>query len=162
MPCDDLSEVVTVVLDGEERLRYFLYEKLTCGKIVPLSGRLNDLCRGMTIGAIERLTVEGAAGALGLHDDESLYLVDKELDALQSALANYRGSEPGPDPDRYKVESIDYAPDGVTIRQVIVAPKPERRIPSCRTLHGPEASPVRLDGPSSRAAGPPRERGGVG
>jgi hypothetical protein len=138
MPCDDIGEVITVVLDSDERLRYFLYEKITCGKIVPLSGRLNDLCRGKSASEIDALRPDDIVGALGIEDDETAFLADKELDALQSALANYRGSA-DLDPARYRIESIEHAPDSTTIRQVILVPKPDTRIPSCRTIYGPKA-----------------------
>ena len=136
MPCQDVSEIVTVVLDPSERLRYFLFEKITCGKIVPLSGKLNDFCRGMSAGEIEALRLEDVVRALGVSDDDTFFLADKELDALQSTLANYRGTGEL-DLDRYQIESIEHGPDTVTIRQVIVAPKPQTRIPSCKTIYGP-------------------------
>lgn len=141
MPCDEISEVITVVLDREERLRYFLFEKMTCGKIVPLSGKLNDHCRGMDLDALDALDLDAAVRSLGVSDEETFFLVEKELDALQSVVANYRGSERGFDPDRYRIESIECGEDSVTIKQVILAPKPETKIPSCRVLYKPLASP---------------------
>ena len=137
MPCDDISESITVVLDHDERLRYFLFEKLTCGKIVPLSGKLNDLCRGKTLDEIAALGFDEIVRTLGVADEEMYFLVDKELDALQSAVGNYRGAGPELDMARYKVESIEYGPSTITIRQVILAPKPATRIPSCRKIYGP-------------------------
>jgi hypothetical protein len=138
MPCDEISEVVTVVLDGNERLHYFLFEKITCGKIVPLSGRLNDFCRGMGLDAIDALDLDGVVRALGVADEETFFLVEKELDALQSAVANYRGAERGFDPERYKIESVEHGPDSVTIKQIVIAPKPEAAITSCRVLYKPD------------------------
>ena len=137
MPCQEISEVITVVLDGSEHLRYFLFEKITCGKIVPLSGKLNDFCQGMDLGALETLELDAVVRALAVSDEETFFLVEKELDALQSVDANYRGSERGFDPERYRIESIDYGPDSVTIKQILVAPKPEAAIPSCRVIYKP-------------------------
>jgi hypothetical protein len=139
MPCDDTSESITVVLDARERLKYFLFEKLTCGKIVPLSGRLNALCHGMDIDALGALRLEEVVAALDVRDEETYFLVDKELDALQSAIANYVGSGLDADAARCKIESIDFGPESVTIRQLILAPKPKTRIPSCRTIYGASA-----------------------
>ncbi len=138
MPCEDISEVVTVVFDANERLRYFLYEKITCGKIVPLSGKLNDFCRGKSADEIEALQLDEVVRAIGVDNDETFFLADKELDAIQSTIANYRGSREL-DLERYRIESIEHAPDSVTIRQVILAPKPATRIASCRKIYGPTA-----------------------
>lgn len=139
MPCDDISEAITVVLDREERLKYFLFEKITCGKIVPLSGKLNDYCRGRTIEALAALRLDEVVTALGVADDDTFFLVDKELDALQSAIANYCGVGHESDMERYRVESIEHGPESVTIKQVILAPKPKARIASCRVLYGPSS-----------------------
>jgi len=138
VPCEDISEVVTVVFDANERLRYFLYEKITCGKIVPLSGKLNDFCRGKSADEIEALQLDEVVRAIGVDNDETFFLADKELDAIQSTIANYRGSREL-DLERYRIESIEHAPDSVTIRQVILAPKPATRIASCRKIYGPTA-----------------------
>ncbi len=137
MPCDEISEVITVVLDPDERLRYFLFEKITCGKIVPLSGALNDLCRGMDLDAIDALDLDTVVRSLGVPDEETYFLLEKELDALQSVVANYRGAERGFDPERYKIESVERGPDSVTIKEIVVAPKPQAAIPSCRVVYKP-------------------------
>lgn len=134
MPCDDISAVITLVLDGDERLRYYLYEKLTCGKIIPLSQRLQAHCKGMDLDAIAALDRRPLARAFAIESEDDLFVLDKELDALQSAVANYRGADASLDPRRYAIESVEWGPEGVTIRQLIREPEPDARIQSCRTL----------------------------
>jgi len=134
MPCDEISAVITVVLDKDERLRYYTFEKLTCGKIIPLSQTLQAYCKGMTIDALASLRLEEMVRVLGVRDEDSFFVLDKELDALQSAIANYRGSLPGLDLERYKIESIEYGDESIRIQQVILEPKPDASIPSCRVV----------------------------
>ena len=140
MPCDDISATITVVLDKEERLRYYLFEKLTCGKIIPLSQEMQAHCKGMSIDALAALRLEELVRALGVADEDSFFVLDKELDALQSAIANYRGSDPSLDLDRYKIESIEYGEETIRIRQLILEPKPAERLDSCRVLYHPRST----------------------
>jgi hypothetical protein len=135
MPCDDISAVITVVLDSDERLRYYLFEKITCGKIIPLSNELKARCRGLGIDEIAALRTDDLARELRIEDADARFVLDKELDALQSALANYRGSGPDLDLSRYKIESILHAPDSITITQVILEPDPAAPLASCRVLY---------------------------
>jgi hypothetical protein len=137
MPCDDISATITVVFDKEERLRYYLFEKLTCGKIIPLSQQLQAHCKGMSIDTLAALRLEELVRVLGVADEDSFFVLDKELDALQSAIANYRGSDPSLDLDRYKIESIEYGEETIRIRQLILEAKPVATLDSCRVLYHP-------------------------
>ncbi|MFN0152349.1 MAG: hypothetical protein ACKVU1_16715 [bacterium] len=134
MPCEEISAVVTVVLDKDERLRYYTFEKITCGKIIPLSQTLQAHCKGMTLDALASLRLEELVRAFDVRDEDSFFVLDKELDALQSAVANYRGSDAGLDFERYKIESIEYGDDSIRIQQVILEPKPDAAVPSCRVV----------------------------
>ncbi len=134
MPCEEISAVVTVVLDKDERLSYYTFEKITCGKIIPLSQTLQAHCKGMTLDALASLRLEELVHTLDVRDEDAFFVLDKELDALQSAIANYRGSDLGLNFDRYKIESIEYGDDSIRIQQVILEPKPDAAVPSCRVV----------------------------
>jgi hypothetical protein len=94
----------------------------------------------MTIDALAALRLEELVRALGVADEDSFFVLDKELDALQSAIANYRGSDPSLDLDRYKIESIEYGEETIRIRQLILEPKPATQLDSCRVLYHPRSA----------------------
>jgi hypothetical protein len=115
VPCHDVTELISLELDVDERLASYSLTKGTCSGGVGEAALLLDLVKGRSLDEI--LTGDGE-----LFDPETPFkstvkefLHYKHLVALRAALAALVGQE-SPYRDRVcELDQIDYGPDGVKI-----------------------------------------------
>lgn len=95
MPCSDVTEIIRVVLDPEDRLKAYRFIKRTCGQAVGVDALLLGLLAGRSVDEI--LAIDPAAFVRDYPVDEPVeeFLNLKHLIAVQSVLEVFTGREAG-------------------------------------------------------------------
>lgn len=91
MPCNDVTEIIMVTLDAEDRLKKYLLAKKTCGRGVGHASLLLEELSGRSAGEILSLGPDDIQRETGIED----FLRQKHLMALQGALAVLTGEASG-------------------------------------------------------------------
>lgn len=118
MPCSDITEYLTLVLDTHECVSSFQLQKLTCGAPVGLLD-VAKLVHGQPVTAIYgRELIDVVPNAYD-KAPSAAFLLAKQWLALQAALAVYLGEGTGAKGETFCVEEIDYGPEGVTIKGMV-------------------------------------------
>jgi NifU-like protein involved in Fe-S cluster formation len=113
MPCDDTSDLIKIVLDKNERLTDYSFQKLSCGKVIGEEKLIGQWLFGQTAAAILEIEPDEFEQKLNLEDDMKHYLALKHLIALQKGLAVLLGRTSGGLDDSCSVEYINHSPDGL-------------------------------------------------
>lgn len=107
MPCNDVTELVELDLDGLGRVEELSVQKQTCGAPVGNAGLLR-----YTRGLLPEQIIDHTLAALvpDLNEAKQLdqFLLAKELIALQSALAVYLGAEAGSPGSPFALASVEH------------------------------------------------------
>src|SRR5271170_2546508 len=105
MPCSDSSSGLNIRLSLDERLVKFDFAKITCSSEIGGGKNLSQFCAGKTLEELLDLDFRMLVSALDLNtDEEAQFILDMELDALKSAIAQYLGiTYEGVDADRCKI-----------------------------------------------------------
>lgn len=86
MPCSDITEIIEVVLDGEDRLKDYVFRKRTCGQGVGAGNLLLGVLGGQSADDILAISPEDFLEAHPVEDPLEEFLGLKHLIAVQSAL----------------------------------------------------------------------------
>lgn len=95
MPCSDITEVIEVVLDGQDRLKDYTFKKRTCGQGVGAGNLLIGALGGMPVEALLEISPESFLEQWPVEDPLEEFLGLKHLIAVQSALGVLLGRASG-------------------------------------------------------------------
>ena len=133
MPCQDSTALIEVQLDSRDHLVDFRFSKITCGKDIGGGTGYVEFCRGKSIEELSGYEFFDLVERFGLTDPDMQFFLYLEWDALRTALLQYLGQSSEIDPSRYRLDSIEYGEQGVTIRQNIRPPSEMPKVVSCAT-----------------------------
>ncbi len=91
MPCSNVTELLRVTLDSDERVEHYRLIKDTCGAGVGDQSLLLDFVCGKTAAELLDLDADAYCAQNAITDEVELFLRLKHLFALQSALGAYAG-----------------------------------------------------------------------
>ncbi len=115
MPCMDVTEIVEIWLDAEERLMRYALHKQTCGRSVGEPSLLQAHLAGRTLEDILGMRPDAYIEAHSPCSPLEEFLVQKHFAAVQSALRVYMGREPGGPDDPCLAASIALEGDATRI-----------------------------------------------
>ncbi|MCF6285475.1 MAG: hypothetical protein L3K26_09830 [Candidatus Hydrogenedentes bacterium] len=95
MPCSDVTEVIDVVVDSEDRLKFYSFRKRTCGQGVGVDSLLLDVLGGMDVEALLAISPESFLETWPAAEPIEEFLGLKHLIALQSSVAVLLGRAAG-------------------------------------------------------------------
>ncbi|MBP8132175.1 MAG: hypothetical protein KA184_21560 [Candidatus Hydrogenedentes bacterium] len=95
MPCSDVTELIRVTVDAQDRLKSYRFIKKTCGRAVGAEALLLGALGGCSVGEILELTPERFLGQMETSGPIEEFLSLKHLVAVQSALEVLTGGAPG-------------------------------------------------------------------
>lgn len=131
MPCNDVTELIQVVLDKDDRLKDYRFAKRTCGQGVGAESLLIDQLRGMHMRELLDITAESFLAAHPIEDDIEEFLSLKHLFAVQGALEVLTGKEPGRKGDPFAAGEIIHDEGETIINGRIVVDLMTEKIKAC-------------------------------
>lgn len=127
MPCNDVTEIIQVTLDSEDRLTKYLFAKKTCGRGVGHASLLLEELSGRSAEEILSLGPDDIRRETGIED----FLRQKHLMALQGAMAILTGEAYGGVTDWCAPLEIVREGDETLIRARILVDILTERIAAC-------------------------------
>lgn len=95
MPCSDVTEIIQVTLDANDRLKAYHFAKRTCGQSIGAASLLIDQLGGRTLEELLAYDAERFLTEYPIADGIEEFLSLKHLFAIQSVLEVLTGKEPG-------------------------------------------------------------------
>ncbi len=136
MPCNDVTEVLEVELDGDERLADYRFAKLTCGQPIGSVSMLADVLRGRSVDDLLKVTAPEFLAEFPPEDDLAEFLSLKHFFAVQAALEVYAGLESGAKDSLFAAGEVDYSPDRIRIQGRLAVDLMEEKIEACGGCKG--------------------------
>lgn len=136
MPCDDVTELLQVVLDSGNRLLGYVLSKRSCGRAVGEKALLLEELAGLSDSEILALDAETFADPDGVLGDAEFVLRFKHLIALQGGLRVIGGEEPGGVADPVRVGQVTWDDGELILDAVISVDVITEQIESCGRCKG--------------------------
>lgn len=136
MPCNDITEVIEVVLDGHDRLKEYTFRKRTCGQGVGSGDLLMEALGGMPAGDLMDMTPEFFLETWPVEDPLEEFLGLKHLIAVQSALEVLFGRASGGPGELCAAAEIACEGDDTVILARIAVDLVTEKIKSCGSCKG--------------------------
>jgi hypothetical protein len=115
MPCDDVTEVLRIELDPDDRVRAYELNKRTCGRAVGERSLLAEWATGRAAAEVLVADIDAFLHALAPTGEAEEFLVLKHFFALRMGLAVLVGREPGGATDPCAVASLAHGPEGTEL-----------------------------------------------
>lgn len=131
MPCKDVTELLEIVLDGQDVLKEYTFSKRTCGQGVGMANLLIEQLRGRAASELQEKTAQEFLAEFPIADPVEEFLSLKHLFAIQSALEVYAGVQSGAKQAAFAVGGIEYGEDETRIHGRISIDIVTEKIKSC-------------------------------
>ncbi len=136
MPCNDVTELLRLRLDEEDRLVGYALLKRTCGRAVGEQSLLEDEMRGRPAEDLLAQTADTFADAHPIGDDVEMFLHLKHFFALQAGLKAVLGLEGGGISDPVRIARVAYEDGEVILDAELVVDIITEQIKSCGRCKG--------------------------
>ena len=131
MPCNDVTVVMTVILDQDDRLKDYVFAKRSCGQGIGAESLLLDQLRGRELDELLNKSAEDYLVEFPAIDDLEEFLGLKHLFAIQGALEVLTGREPGGKDAAFAAATIDFGEDETRIEGRIAVDILTEKIQAC-------------------------------
>ena len=131
MPCNDVTEIIRIQLDRDERFKSYRLSKRTCGGAVGAASLIEDYFRGRTPDEIVQMTPEAFHAAWLAPTEIEEFLALKHFFAVQIALEVLTGRAPGGVKDPCIVAAVGYNGDEMYFEAEIPIDLPTEKIRAC-------------------------------
>lgn len=131
MPCKDVTELIAVTLDGEDRLESYSFAKRTCGKAIGGEALLLDALRGRSLDELLEITADSFLTEFPPSDEIDEFLGLKHLFAIQGALEVLTGREPGGVDAFFAAGEVTYGENETVVKGRISVELVTQKIKSC-------------------------------
>ena len=116
MPCNDVTEILELRLDADERVIDYTLTKQTCGGSVAGRGLIRDWVKGRDVASILSLAPAQILSESDNPDAAWEYLRLKHLFSIQAALREYAGGDTASERRPFvQILTIDYGSDGARL-----------------------------------------------
>jgi hypothetical protein len=136
MPCKDVTEMITVCVDAEDRLKEYRFIKRTCGQGVGLDILLIEQLRGKTLDEILAIPVETFLDTYPAEEELEEFLALKHLIAVQSAIEVLTGKTSGGAKEMCAAAEIQFEDGETVIEARINVDLVTEKIKSCGNCGG--------------------------
>jgi hypothetical protein len=131
MPCNDVTEILRLVLDADDRLSEYSLTKLTCGGVLGKEALLKKWCGGLPAREILATDIDAFCAKFPTDDAAVEFVRLKHLLALQKGLSALLGDQSARPDDAIAIESIEHGPLGTQMIALIKVDAVTKEIQSC-------------------------------
>jgi hypothetical protein len=136
MPCADVTEILRLQVDLEDRLVGYSLTKRTCGGALGKEPLLLKWCGGLPARQVMDTTVDQFLDRYSSDDPVVEFVHLKHFIALRKGIAALIGEIAARPDDSIAIESIDYGPDGVDLVAHIKVDIVTKEIKACGRCAG--------------------------
>jgi hypothetical protein len=115
MPCNDVTEVLRLTLDREDRVISYSLSKLSCGGAVPGRSLIRKWVKHQSVADILQLDPKQIVDDIRVENPIEEYLHLKHLFAIQMALTTFLGGQAGRPNDACVINTVSNGPDGTEL-----------------------------------------------
>ncbi|PIR24683.1 MAG: hypothetical protein COX62_03090 [Deltaproteobacteria bacterium CG_4_10_14_0_2_um_filter_43_8] len=131
MPCNDITDLLKLELDADERISSYRLSKRTCGAAVGGYSLLQDWMQGKLAEEVLAMPADVFLEELPPQDETYEFLYLKHFFSIQNALEVMLGSASGKREDKCIIESIEHGPEGYTFTSSIKVEIVAKQIKAC-------------------------------
>lgn len=131
MPCHNITDIVKIKLDHNNRFVDYSLTKLNCGRAIGESSLIKNIITGRTAEQLLMLTSESILSSRFANHPDSNFLYEKHLQAIQSVLAIWLGRRDGQAGNRCAIEAIKLDEEGIALTAIIKLNLQTENIISC-------------------------------
>lgn len=136
MPCDDVTELLELRLDADDRLLGYRLAKRTCGRAVGEESLIAEPLAGAHASAIIAIDADAFIDEREPATDVEAFLLLKHLFAVQDALRVLAGEEPGGAAAPCAIASIAYDGDAMLLEAHLAVDAITQQIKACGACKG--------------------------
>lgn len=137
MPCNNITELMRVVFDSDDKLKSYRFHKKTCGGAVGAESLLEDRLRGYSMAELSALHVDTFCHELAPESDVEEFLNLKHFFALRSVIETLSGQAETNGPDApCTIAEISYDTEGLVIDAEISVSLVAGMIKACNHCSG--------------------------
>ena len=136
MPCTDVTEVLQVRLDADDRVVSYELSKRTCGRAVGEASLLADWAAGQTAAHLAAVDLDAFLHGRTFPSEEEEYLAFKHFFALRLGMGVYVGEIAGRASDPCSIARLAYGEDETDFEAEIDVQILTDRIKSCGRCSG--------------------------
>jgi len=136
LPCNDITEAITLTIGADDRLADYALSKRTCGQAVGARALLLEWLQGRRIDDIVALEPVDVGERYPDLSQIEEFLALKHLYAVQSAAAVLLGTAPGGPYDACAAAVVSHGEESTTIDARIAVDVITKRIKSCGGCKG--------------------------
>ena len=131
MPCDNVTEIIKLKLDHNNRFVDYSLTKQSCDRVIGESVLINQQLKGRAIEQILEATPETILTGNISSSSDSYYLYIKHFQAIQSVLAIWLGQRDGQTGERCSIDVINHDEEGIELTAIIKLNLQTENIISC-------------------------------
>jgi len=113
MTCRDTSEIIKIVLDPDERLRDYSFQKESCGRLIGEENLIGRWLFGKSADEILEIDLADFEKIVAQENDIKHFLALKHFVAIQKGLAVLLGLTSGGLDDSCSIDYIDHSHAGL-------------------------------------------------
>lgn len=136
MPCSDVTELIQVTLDADDRLKDYFFSKRTCGQGVGAGSLLMEQIGGRTLESLLAVEAQDYLDEFPIPDELEEFLSLKHLFAIQAVLEVLTGKSPGSKDDPCAAAEISFENGDTVINARISVDLVTEKIKSCGACKG--------------------------
>jgi hypothetical protein len=136
MPCNNVTELMRVVLDPDDRIEQYRFIKHTCGSGVGADSLLIDYFHNRPLAEVLALDVDTFCDRYPTADEFEMFLILKHFFAIQSVLGAYAGNIPGGAGEACAIAGIGQEDGHVVIDAEIIVDIVTDKIKACGRCEG--------------------------
>ncbi len=131
MPCNDITDLLKILVDQNDKFIRYTLRKKTCGGDVGRRAMLTEWLKNKSINEILELSPQALFDKFPTKSKTWEYLYLKHFIAIKSGLAIIIGENSGGIKDFCTVDSVEYTSDGITLLAELSAEGMSDEIKAC-------------------------------